>query len=331
MRTRAIRLICAVFLSGIAMKTAGQSEPSHPVRPAELQSLIGRADKVVVHDGTPILTLDSVGKSRALYSSVNSKDLSELNQAIAVRSPKSWFLCACVAPVEIVLYREEEQLGVIVVYEDLSIGLSTWSCDARLLSRERLLKWFDNRGIAGPRRAFQDQLARERADHTASERWLRAMTPGVRTRWPKVMDNPSWFQEPGQAIQASAAVLKPELLQEIPDTSQRILWLFGWFGSGKGPWSGFPAYEDVVSELLLGYQPAELMIALQSAPLTGSQMEGAARFFCGYIYGYRFREPGDNRLIEQIPEDIKMTLLEHELRSSQPDNVKRAAKAFGKP
>jgi hypothetical protein len=57
----------------------------------------------------------------------------------------------------------------------------------------------------------------------------------------------------------------------------------------------------VPAHLLLEYQPAELINALPGTTPTGSEMEGAARFFAGYTYGARFRPKEDKTLNRLTP------------------------------
>ncbi len=72
----------------------------------------------------------------------------------------------------------------------------------------------------------------------------------LRPLWPKLMEDQHWWSDPPSAVRASASVLTPALAKEFSDVPQRIRALFAWFGSGAGPWSGFPAYEDVPAHLL---------------------------------------------------------------------------------
>ncbi|MCU1308970.1 MAG: hypothetical protein JWO20_95 [Candidatus Angelobacter sp.] len=324
-----IALICAMLLSTASLGLAGEKEKTHPVRPTELLDIIGRADKVILYDSTPAMYVSGGSVPPAiLYSSTNPRDISELKESIAVERPKSWFRCACIPPIEIVLSLRGRKLGVISVYEELTIGFSRWSGDARAAKQEKLLRWFDARGITGPRLRIQTIQARESAERGASERWVNAMPVSLRPLWSKLMDDRQWWSDPGSAPAASASALKPELAREFPDPKKRILWLFSWFGSGAGPWSGFPAYEEVPARLLLDYQLPELLAALRDTTLTESETEGAARFFSGYCHGYDFCPPEENKEIPLLPKELKKTLLQHVLNSPDVDKVEWARKAF---
>jgi hypothetical protein len=338
LHARGARNALALILA-TCLLSAGEKPTPHPVRPAELQLLIGRADRVVVYgNGTPY---------SAVYSSANPKDLLELQEALAVQSPKSWFRCACYPELQVELSRKGKELGVIEIEENLTIGFSQWSGDARPANRWRLLQWFDARGIQGPRRSYDRNLAIRKADRLASRRWLSGMPSTLRPLWPNLMRDPDWYNSSvNAAIERTANALTPSLTEQYPDARQRVRALFSWFGSGAGPWSGFPVAEEVPAHLLLQYMPQDLVSALEAPALTDREMEGAARFFSGYNYptpvrivpplfsgrafGAPFRtEAKDRRLVEALPADLKKSLLEHVLKTGDPDNTRRARQALG--
>lgn len=332
--TRLIRFVLAsaTFLFAVAALPAQDKEKTHAAKPAELLAAISHADKIVVYDGTPAI---AVGGGEAapsiLYSSVNPQDILELKQSIIMEPPREWFRCACYPSMDITLSRRGEEIGVISVFEELTIGFSRWSGDVRLADRDKFLRWFDVRGITGPRRAIENQQTRERADQIAADRWLEAMPSDLRTLWPQVLKDPQWWSIPPEAVRASARVLKPALANEYPDVNQRIRSLFGWFGSGSGKWSGYYAYEDVPSHMLLEYSASELISALREKSLTDSESEGAARFFVGYTPGALFRLTGDTTLIAHLPDELKNALLEHVAKTGDLDKIQATRKAFREP
>jgi hypothetical protein len=333
---RRIALIVSIAIAFGVLQSAGaplladEKGSIHSVRPTELSITIGHADAIVVYDSTPAISRDGTDvPSRILYSSAAPKDISELGQAIVVEPPRNWFRCACYPPIEIVLSRSGKEIGVISVYEELTIGFSRWSGDARIASQERLLKWFDARGITAPRRAIEQMRARERTERAASERWLSAMPSSFRPLWPKLMKNPDWWSSPPLAVAASVKALEPELEKEFPDPNERVLELLSWFGSGAGPWSGFPAYEDVAAQLLLEQQQSAMLAALRDVTLTESELEGAARFFSGYCYDYLYCPPEENRLPALLPDELKRVLLRHVLKDADEDKLGRFRHAFG--
>jgi hypothetical protein len=326
-------IIWAILFPVISLSPADEQPPTHAADPAELRAAIGRADKVVVYDSTPAINIPGIAGTnvgpRILYSSVDPKDISALRESIAVERPKSWFRFACLPYIDIVLSWKGKELGVISISEDLTIGFSHWSGDARVADQTKLVKWFEARGVSSPGQKLKEMQEQERTDRADEERWISAMPASLRPLWPKLMQDAEWWSLTTQGIANSANSLKPALAKQFPDVRERIRALFSWFGSGAGPWSGYPAYEDVAPRLLLEYQASELISAIQDAPLTESEMEGAARFFSGYCYGHAYCPPEDSTLIPLIPIEIKKSLLVHVLKSPDQDKVERARRAFG--
>jgi hypothetical protein len=119
------------------------------------------------------------------------------------------------------------------------------------------------------------------------------------------------------------ALLEAALFSEFPNKRTRILKLMAWFGSGAGPWSGYPAYENVAQQMLLKYSTPKLIDAVANATLSEEESEGTARLFAGS--DFNDSRPQDHVL---LPEDLKRHLLEHSLRSTDEDKLARARLAF---
>ena len=300
----------------------------HPANPPELIAAIDHADKLVVYNFNFGVKED---KREILYSSMKRKDISQLKESLIIEPPTEWFRCACMPMLEIQLSQSGKEIGVISVFDELTIEFSGWSGDARVADREKLLEWFDARGITGPHRAVSAAAAREKADAIAAERWLAGMPHDLRPLWPDILKNPLWWELTTQAVNVSAKTLEPVLANEYPDVNQRIRSLFSWFGSGAGQWSGFYAWEDVPSHMLLEYSGAQLVNALQGEPLTDAETEGAVRFFVGYTHGALFRPPEDRTLINQLPDELKKILLDHLAKTGDPEKLALARKAFQIP
>jgi hypothetical protein len=146
----------------------------------------------------------------------------------------------------------------------------------------------------------------------AESRWLAAMPSALKPFRPQELRGNKPNLEP----------LNAALFKELPQEQPRILALYAWFGSGKGPWSGFPSYETVAEELLLEYQTEALIEAVQAAG-SAQQLEGAARLFGGWTFSQR--RPSD---MARLPPDLKRRLLAHSLESADEDNRYRAHHAF---
>jgi hypothetical protein len=324
------RLLVACFYLFLAVSISATdgSEKTHPVNPAELRDAIGHADRIDVYVGN-VATVPGTAPLPPLYSSESKKDIVELREVIVVEPPKAWYRCACLPPIEIKLSQKGRNMGWISVEEDLTIEFSTWNGDTRPVDDDKLLHWFDVRGIDAPRKGVERLRRVDEESRAAEERWLRAMPAALRPMWPKLLKDGDWWRDPPSAVKATIAAADPYLVVEFPDVSERIRALMTWFGSGAGPWSGFPAYEDVAADLLLEYRPNELVEAMRRRPLTATEMEGAARFFSGYTYGALFRPREDKKLIGSLPPEIKKALLQHVIEGGDPDKIERAQSALG--
>lgn len=306
-----LRLVLACVIIAFVPWLCEAKPRSHPVNLAELQARIDHADQIVV-DVMAHLDFEVV------YSSADVKDLAELKAALSVEASEGEFHCLCLPAARIRLLHKKKELGAVLIYPDgLTIGWSDWSSDARILDREKWLQWFDARKIDGPRKAADEQGELEKRTRAEEARWIGAMPAGLRLVWPRVVEG----MFPGQPIDTKE--LDQELAKEFPDTNRRILALMLWFGSGAGPWSGYPMYESVAEEMLLKYPTAELLVAIKDQTLTETELEGAARLFAGWDFNQR--RPEDNRL---LPADLKRSLLSHSLKSQDQDKLERAHHAF---
>lgn len=314
--------VISIVLMSVACCLRAEEPKAHPVKPSELAAALAQADKIAIYDGR--LAIYSDGRpapAKVLYETENADDLSAFREAAAVDAPKEWFQCACLPVVDIKLFSKGKEIGWIGVYElgGLAIGFTGWDGNAWPKDKKKLLSWFDERGITAPHEAVYETEREIREIKEASQRWLEAMPASLRPLWPKAMpDQAMTGSDPNRVLEAAADLLQPALEEELPDGKARVRALLTWFGSGEGPWTGYPAYEDVAARLLLRCPQEDLLEALEGVPLTPAQMEGAARFFAGY----------NDSLSDQVPDGIKKALLDHVMRSGDDDKMSRARSAF---
>lgn len=158
------------------------------------------------------------------------------------------------------------------------------------------------------------ELEAEREQFEVAEsRWLAAMPSALKSLWSPVLKG---------GLKPNLDPLRAALSTEFPDERTRILALYAWFGSGEGPWSGFPSYEMVAEELLLDFH-TEALIKAAEASGSAQQLEGAARLFGGWEFSQR--RPSD---LARLPPDLKQRLLTHSLKSTDEDKRSRARHAF---
>jgi hypothetical protein len=305
-----IVLACSMLIPAIPQgELAGKKKG--PVHIEELLALIAKTDTLVVYTSY---------RERILYASSHRKDISALREAISIANPDFEFVCLCAPSPEVVLYRRGKVLASIGVLNGGAIHSSLWDSDAFIRDKEKWFKWFDDRNIKSPRKNYERDIAEEEADRVLEERWIAAMPEGLRPIWSKVMDQ---MMSAGIPQPPDTKPLEEELAREIPDDSARIRALMSWYGTGAGPWSGYPVYEGVAEEMLLEYSTSQLLKALDGVTLTKVETEGAARLFAGWEF--HRRRPDDNAM---IPGRLKKQLLDHSLESSDSDKLESARAAF---
>lgn len=275
----------------------------------DLRRILGNADKIVVKASPKRW-------STILFQSASRKDLEDLLGCLALEPPTEWFHCMCDGTPALYVYEHGRECVVLTNHHGLSIRCSLWDSDVRITDTEKWLLWFDHRGISGPRQEVEAMRARQVQSTRDWERWLTAMPEAIRRVWPSAL------REFGQV---EVGPLRAELEQSIRDRSERVLALLEWFGSGAGPWSGFPSYEDAAEDLLLDFSTIDIVAATQFKKLSPAQTEGAARLFGGWSFSQR--RPGG---LKDLPDALKRDLWHHSQNTQDKDKFLRARRAFAK-
>ena len=295
-----------------SQKTSIQKTKAENLDFQKLTDLISQADKIVVYDYR-------METERILFTSSDPKDIADFKESISIAAPDAWVRCSCMSMPTVRLYRDDKELAVITYFSPRLIRASIWKSDAFLHDTEKWLKWFDDRKIPWLRKEYEADLARAKKQELAEVRWQKAMPKSIRPLWASVTKN-QFFSG---ILAPDLSPLKKALIKELPATSERILALSHWFGSGAGPWSGFPAYETIPETLLLEYHLSDILSVVKSTTITDAQLEGLARLLAGWDFSQK--RPKD---VENIPEAIKKILLAHSLKSTIEDNRDRAKSAF---
>jgi len=288
------------------MKTEN-SKPERPVNPEKLTQLIERADRVIVRE-TPWVN------SIILFESENRTDLDALNQCLLIEKPKEFFHCKCDGTPAIFIYCNDNTVIQVTNHHGVSIRCSLWDSDARIINVEKWISWFDKRGIEKPRKEVNEARVRKAQHQRELERWMSAMPEGLATVWKGL---------PEQFGIVETAPLRTALRKSIPEKKEQIQALLSWFGSGAGPWSGFPSYESAAEELLLDYKITEIVNALEIDRLTPSQIEGATRLFSGWSFSKKHPEG-----IRSIPKTLKKALWNHMKNTEDKYKLTRAKRTI---
>lgn len=293
----------SVFAVGIAVLRSREGA----VETGDLAKLFDRADKLVVFQ-------EPWDGSAVLFESSNRRDLDALKMSLRVEQPEEFLHCKCDGTPAIVLYANGVKIGQVTNHHARLVRCSLWESDARLVDAEAFLKWFDERKIPGPRQEYEAGLERDKKFRDNERKWIEGMPASLRPLWTAAK----------RAFDTDLVPLRKALAEQIPEKNARILALFAWYGSGAGPWSGFPSYEDIAEKMLLDYSTAELLAAVKGKELDEARTEGVARLFGGWTFS-RLR-PNDRRL---LPADLKARLLAHVRAGGDADRRARAQRAFG--
>lgn len=300
-----------------------------------LDAMFDQVTRVRVLDGG-VSGGKALGKE-VLLDVADTESIATLCDCLAIVEDKSTFgHCMCLGDYALEFYAGRRRIATIGLHHGRSIRWDAWKHDALLQDGRRLLTWLADRGATAPLEAYEEDQRRAEEYRQAAIRWQQAMPACLHPYWDQMRasaGNMATFipvpqkgeGHQGQA-EASTGGMTP-LLQaletEYPDLETRVLELFKWYGSGKGPWSGFPSYESAAETLLLEFPTSQLVTALTRHPLTPMHLEGAARYFAGY----HFNTQKQNQA-RQIPQELKQRLLTHSLMSSDEDKIRRAKKAF---
>jgi hypothetical protein len=310
-----MRAIAIFYFAFVAMAAAVDldlanldklQKDERPVSPQGLTDLIIDANRVVV-------TESPMQDAKKLFESRERKDLDALSKALVVIKPDDWFHCMCIGTPAIYLYKDEKLLAQITNHHGKSVRCSLWGSDAVIADAEKWLKWFDDRKIDGPRMEVEELRKTREQSERDRKKWLAAIPKGLELAWEESLK---------QDGRVNIEPLRKALRESIPQMKDRILALLQWYGSGAGPWSGFPSYESAAEELLLEYQIAEIVSVVESK-LTAAQIEGAARLFGGWDFSQKHPKG-----LEQVPADIKKMLWDHVKDTKDEDKLGRATHAF---
>jgi hypothetical protein len=274
---------------------------AHRVRVREVNVSSMREDKPV--------------KPMVLYETTDPAEISSLAKALQTGAEGVGH-CMCYGTL---VYEIESAAGTrqLSLHHGVTLREEGAFDNVPLLSPDACMDWLSARGITFVREEYEQARQRDAESQAHAERW-RAALPSSLARF---------FDEMGDGM-GFAGKPQPEwtaaLASEYPDLGQRAVMLLRLFGSGAGPWSGYPSYEGVPEALLLE-MPLDVLLAAAEEATDDRVTEGAARLFAGWYFGCQ--RPDDRAA---LPAELKRRLLEHAERSAHDDNRVRARAAFAK-
>lgn len=282
-----------------------------------LDQMLSSATRVRVFDGG---MSDSRPLGANLLDVADPESLAALRDDLAiVEDPTTFGHCMCLGDLAMQFYAHNKLVATIGLHHGRSIRSNVWKHDAQLQNGKQLLTWLADRGVTAPLEAYEADQRRAQAYHEQADRWQAAVPSCLEPYTDQIM---------GSFPSSAPSELQPlleALRRTYPEPQILALELFSWFGSGAGPWTGFPSYETLPESLLLTFPASLLVEALGAQPLQGAHVEGAARYFAGWTFNHHKGEEA-----REIPLELKRRLLEHSLRSSDADKRQRAEAAFGR-
>jgi hypothetical protein len=252
---------------------------------------------------------------RVLLDTADPESLASFRGCFAiVEDPESFGHCMCYGDPHLELYAGDQRAATLGYHHGHSIRWNAWKHDARLAEPDRLLDWMSAHGVDEPRREVEEMRRRSEESRRDADRWLEAMPVCFRPFWDRMGHDrdPELHRQLLDALRAAH-----------PAPEGQALALFGWFGSGAGPWSGYPSYERVPEQLLLHYPTPVLVDVLTGSTPTDAEWRGAARYFGGW--NFRQAKKKDGNL---LPPVLKQRLFAVARSRGVGDNIERAKKAF---
>lgn len=290
--------------------------PLYKIQVDELSREISKADKIVVRE---YVFDNRTMVEKTIFSSTNKKDIIAFQESLLIERPKllEAGICACMGSPKIVLFQGDKELLTITNHHSSSIRTDFWESgfNIPIVDEQKWIRWFDKRGISSLRKNFEEGKVRAIKSKKDTGRWVNAMPQPLQELW---SEDVSMFGV-GEDIGDYIALLN----QKIPNEKERISLLLYWFGSGAGPWSGFPSYESVAEEMLLEYKIEDIVSFAQNEDLTTTQVEGVARLFGGWHFSKKH-----SKGLEQVPKELKKRLWEHVKTTDDDDKLGRARRAF---
>ncbi len=307
------------------MKDFLESKESDPTQ-KKLDEMLKHVDKVSVEELHP---------KKEIFSTSDPKQISSFKDSLKIsEDPQTFGHCMCYGDPQIYLYSGGKRIAHLSCQHGFAIRWNDgWKWDAVLKEGSLLTEWLAVNGAPQLKKSVEEDRLRAEESRRCLQKWLAAMPPCLKPAAKEILgDGSGWntFTPSG----TSKGKANPEktsiyakywdaLKAAYPHESDKVLALLNWFGSGAGPWSGFPSYESFPEGMLSELDTKTILQAVKSRDLSETQLEGTARYFGGWTF--RSQKKADMHL---VPNDLKKKLLEHSLKSTDKDKLERARSAF---
>ena len=261
--------------------------------------------------GATHVRLRRPGEAAVLFESTRAEDLLSLGTALDADAEPFGY-CMCIGTLDIDVQRSAASPVTISLHHGVSLRWTESKGNVSLRSPDAILDWLSARGMNFVREEYEEGERRGEESLAQKRRWHDALPVSLRP----------FLDE----MQTTGATTKPAwtaaIEQEFPDPIKRAAVLIELFGSGVGPWSGYPSWESVPEELLLAMPLDVLVSAMGTAP--GDQLlDGGARLFAGWAF--RKRRGKD---LQRVPAALRSLLLARVTTIGDEEKVSAVRKAF---
>jgi len=251
-------------------------------------------------------------KGKVLLDTRKPEDINSFRNIFKIdEAPSTFGYCMCLGEPTLEFYRGKKLIATISIHHGRSIRWGKWKWDALLIGNEKLLDWLFTHNVKKPKEEYEEDLRQAVESEKQYRKWESAIPECLRSRWAKI----NWGS-PVEPADATVSELFQTAKSNYHDQDELILSLLGWFGSGAGPWSGFPAYEMIPEKMLLRIETRNIIKVVTTRTLTSSQMEGTSRYFVGW--DFHRQKPKDENLITT---ELKQRILNHVKQQKDKDKI----------
>lgn len=233
------------------------------------------------------------GSTETRYETSDAGELAALAAALAT-SPGLGATCVCAGTIIFDLDGAVEPRR-ITLHHGESLRWDHSCGNHPLAAPDAMMTWLSRHGMGFVREQYDAAQARADDGEKIAARWREAM--------PRAWQ--PFFDEMRRGGSALPPAWTSALAAELPDPVHRARALLVLFGSGAGPWSGYPSWESVPARVLLDVPLSVLVDALgDTADLRC--VSGALRLFASW--DFRGRLP---QLAAGLPAGRRERLIAH--------------------
>ncbi len=331
----------ALLMAGSLALAASPAIPPAPRLPAEVAAALHSAAKGTLYSLEP--TQKPVAGDAVLhgYKVLGQMELDPRQAAIAVRAFEDAMALGDQTGASLCMIAPRHALSFVAdghVYD----FLLCFQCDQLAVYKDNQQVAFMN--VGGSSEVLNNLLTSAKVPLSQSgladdarKALARNAAADARTRWRRAAPQslqplltPMALQQPEPP---DVAPLRAPLAAEFPEVTPRIRALLAWYGAGSKDWLNVPFYEGAALALLQDYSTAEVVAAIQTAPLSDDQKNGAARALTSYkpAHPVRGSQPAFNYDAAAIPPAVKAMLLEYVLQGGNKYNMLFAQQIFAPP